>query len=86
MGQSDFKYTQTKKQYVFWSVFTSLVIDGFYAYFICVVVHYRNALRKEEEEEEAAEKAEKGEWTTNRWINLSLKKVHDKPDRVYGLK
>jgi len=61
MGQSDFKYTQTKKQYVFWSVFTSLVIDGFYAYFICVVCHYRNALRKEEEEEEAAEKAAKGE-------------------------
>jgi len=61
MGQADFKYVQTKKQYVFWSVLTSLVIDGFYAYFICVVVHYRNALRKEEEEEEAAEKAAKGE-------------------------
>jgi len=61
MGQADFKYVQTKKQYVFWSVLSSLVIDGFYAYFMCVVVHYRNALRKEEEEEEAAEKALKGE-------------------------
>lgn len=61
MGQADFHFKQTKKQYVFWSVLSSLVIDGFYAYFICVVCHYRNALRKEEEAEEAAEKAEKGE-------------------------
>ena len=57
MGQADFKYKQTKKQYVFWSVFTSLFIDGLYAYFICVVARYRNALRKEEEEEKAAEDA-----------------------------
>lgn len=57
MGQADFHFKQTKKQYVFWSVFLSLFIDGLYAYFICVVVHYRNALRKEEEEEKAAEEA-----------------------------
>lgn len=57
MGQADFHFKQTKKQYVFWSVFVSLAIDGFYAYFICVVARYRNALRKEEEEEDAAEKA-----------------------------
>merc|ERR1712195_364524 len=48
MGQGDFKVTKTKKQYVFWSVFFSLFIDGLYAYFICVVSHYRNALRGEE--------------------------------------
>ena len=61
MGQEGFKYTQTKKQYVFWSTFVSLTICGFYAYFICVVSHYKNALRHEADAEEAAEKALKGE-------------------------
>lgn len=44
-GQPELGYVkQTKKQFVFWSVFLSLTIDGFYAYFICVVSHYKNAL------------------------------------------
>ena len=55
MGQNDWHFKQTKKQYVFWSVFISLVVDGFYAYFICVVARYRNALRKDEEAEKEAE-------------------------------
>jgi len=44
-GQPEIGYMkQTKKQFVFWSVFLSLTIDGFYAYFICIVSHYKNAL------------------------------------------
>jgi hypothetical protein len=61
MGQGAFEFTQTKKQYVFWSVATSITIVGFYAYFICVVARYKNALRHEAEKEEAAEKALLGE-------------------------
>lgn len=56
---------QTKKQYIFWSLFITCVIDGFYAYFICVCKFYYNRLReapppKEDEEkkdEAAAEEA-----------------------------
>jgi len=44
-GQPELGYTkQTKKQFVFWSIFLSLTIDAFYAYFICVVSRYKNAL------------------------------------------
>jgi hypothetical protein len=45
----------SKKQYLFWSLFITCVIDAFYAYFICVIAHYRNALRGDEEVEKAAE-------------------------------
>jgi hypothetical protein len=61
-GQPEIGYIkQTKKQFVFWSVFLSLTIDGFYAYFICVVSHYKNALPKvpTKEEEKADDKSNK---------------------------
>lgn len=55
IGQPELGYTrQTKKQYVFWSTFFSLTVDGFYAYFICVVSHYKNALAPPAEKKEAA--------------------------------
>jgi len=54
IGQHEIGYIkQTKKQYVFWSVFCSLTIDGFYAYFICVVSSYKNALTPKEDEKDA---------------------------------
>lgn len=53
-GQPEIGYIkQTKKQFVFWSIFLSLTIDGFYAYFICVVSHYKNALAPKEEKKAA---------------------------------
>jgi hypothetical protein len=44
-------FTLTKKQYLFWSLFSTLVIDSFYAYFICVAQRYKNALRGDEEKD-----------------------------------
>lgn len=44
-------FTLTKKQYLFWSLFCVLVIDSFYAYFICVAQRYKNALRGDEEKD-----------------------------------
>lgn len=51
-------FKQTKKQYVFWSIFCSLIIDGLYAYFICVVASYKNAMknRKDPNADEEATK------------------------------
>ena len=48
-------YRLTKKQYLFWSLFTTCVIDSFYAYFICIIAHYRNALKDDEEKEKKDE-------------------------------
>jgi len=44
-------FTLTKKQYLFWSLFFVLVVDSFYAYFICVAQRYKNALRDDEEKD-----------------------------------
>lgn len=44
--------TMTKKEYLFWSLFSTCVIDAFFAYFICVIAKYRNALKDDEEKEE----------------------------------
>lgn len=50
-------YNLTKKQYIFWSLFCACVVDGFYAYFICITKRYYNRLRPKEDEkkEEPAE-------------------------------
>jgi hypothetical protein len=45
----------TKKQYIFWSIFSTVLIDSFYAYFICVIARYKNATRGDEEKEKAME-------------------------------
>ena len=47
-GQETGYYRLTKKQYLFWSLFLTAVIDSLYAYFICVIARYKNALRKDE--------------------------------------
>jgi len=64
-GQPELGYVkQTKKQFVFWSVFFSLTIDGFYAYFICVVSHYKNALSPPKAEKDSDVKSNKSDKTT----------------------
>jgi len=57
-GEQTGYYRLSKKQYLFWSLFITCVIDSFYAYFICVIAHYKNALRQDEEVE-AKEEADK---------------------------
>ena len=54
-GEQTGYYRLSKKQYLFWSLFITCVIDSFYAYFICVIAHYKNALRKDEEVEKKEE-------------------------------
>ena len=54
-GEQTGYYRLTKKQYLFWSLFITCIIDAVYAYFICVIAHYRNALRGDEEVENKAE-------------------------------
>jgi len=53
-GEQTGYYRLSKKQYLFWSLFITCIIDSFYAYFICVIAHYRNALRGDEQKEQAA--------------------------------
>ena len=43
-GEQTGYYRLSKKQYLFWSIFITIIIDAFYAYFICIVSHYKNAL------------------------------------------
>ena len=50
-GEQTGYYRLSKKQYLFWSLFITCIIDSFYAYFICVIAHYRNALRGDEQKE-----------------------------------
>ena len=54
-GEQTGYYRLSKKQYLFWSLFITCIIDAVYAYFICVIAHYRNALRGDEEVENKAE-------------------------------
>jgi hypothetical protein len=54
-GEQTGYYRLSKKQYLFWSLFITCIIDAVYAYFICVIAHYRNALRGDEEVEKNAE-------------------------------
>merc|ERR1712166_236507 len=58
-GEQTGYYRLSKKQYLFWSLFITCIIDAFYAYFICVIAHYRNALRGDEQVEKAAEEKAK---------------------------
>ena len=53
-GEQTGYYRLSKKQYLFWSLFITIIIDAFYAYFICVIAHYRNALRGDEQVEKDA--------------------------------
>ena len=53
-GEQTGYYRLSKKQYLFWSIFITIIIDAFYAYFICVIAHYRNALRGDEQVEKDA--------------------------------
>jgi hypothetical protein len=55
-GEQTGYYRLSKKQYLFWSLFITVVIDAVYAYFICVVAHYKNALRADKDEEDRLEK------------------------------
>jgi len=59
-GEHTGYYKLSKKQYLFWSLFITCIIDAFYAYFLCVIQHYKTALKddakKEKEEEEATQK------------------------------
>lgn len=50
-------WKQTRKQFLFWSVFFSITIDAFYAYFICIIASYKTQMKKYEDRI-AAEKAE----------------------------
>jgi len=54
-GEQTGYYRLSKKQYLFWSLFITCIIDSFYAYFICVIAHYRHALKADEAKEEADE-------------------------------
>ena len=54
-GEQTGYYRLSKKQYLFWSIFAAIIIDSFYAYFICVIAHYKNALRGDEAVEKEAE-------------------------------
>ena len=55
-GEQTGYYRLSKKQYLFWSLFITVIIDCFYAYFICVIAHYRHALKKDETKEEELER------------------------------
>jgi len=55
-GEQTGYYRLSKKQYLFWSLFITVIIDCFYAYFICVNAHYKHALKGDEAKEEAEEK------------------------------
>jgi len=46
-------WTQTKKQYIFWSLFITFWLDCFYGYFTCAVRRYWYRLKDEEKEKEA---------------------------------
>ena len=54
-GEQTGYYRLSKKQYLFWSLFITVIIDCFYAYFICVIGHYRHALKADKETEDEAE-------------------------------
>tara|TARA_B110001450_G_scaffold105066_1_gene99496 strand:+ start:394 stop:756 length:363 start_codon:yes stop_codon:yes gene_type:complete len=55
-GEQTGYYKLSKKQYLFWSIFVTVIIDCFYAYFICVIAHYKHALKADENKENEAEK------------------------------
>ena len=62
-GEQTGYYKLSKKQYLFWSLFITVIIDCFYAYFICVIAHYRSALKADEQKEKDAEAARQRPFT-----------------------
>ena len=62
-GDATGYYKLSKKQYLFWSLFITVIIDCFYAYFICVIGHYRSALKADEQTEKDAEAARQAPFT-----------------------
>jgi len=45
-------WTQTKKQYIFWSLFLTFWLDAFYGYFTCAVRRYWYRLKEDEKKED----------------------------------
>jgi len=62
-GEHTGYYKLSKKQYLFWSLFITVIIDCFYAYFICVIANYRSALKADEQKEKDAEAARQAPFT-----------------------
>jgi hypothetical protein len=63
-GEQTGYYRLSKKQYLFWSLFITVIIDCFYAYFICVIAHYKNALRGDKDQEDALEAKRQAPYVT----------------------
>ena len=58
-GEQTGYYRFSKKQYLFWTIFLTFIIDALYAYFICVIARYKNALQNADAEKEKAEEEKK---------------------------
>jgi hypothetical protein len=63
-GEQTGYYRLSKKQYLFWSLFITCIIDAVYAYFICVIAHYKNALRGDKDQEDALEAKRQAPYVT----------------------
>jgi len=76
-GEQTGYYRLSKKQYLFWSLFITIIIDSFYAYFLCVIGHYKKALEADEETEKNAENEKQTPYKERSTAALAAKKEAD---------